>query len=106
MSMTLGGIQVEVSDERQVVGSDESRTASVWHQALQLQTCIKIIVIQVKKRNQARISPRAAQMSSDIHTLKVGREDAGSQATRPFVEIPKDDPHSLQFYTIQDPRAD
>ena len=60
-----------------VVGGDECRTAFVQHQALQFQPCVKVNVIQVKKRKQTGISPRTAQMGSEIHTLQNGPRAGG-----------------------------
>ena len=77
----------EIGDDRQMVRGDESRRTSVECATNETKVVVKVDVVEMHKRQNARIGPRPAEVESQISAIEMLGKQPRSEPPGPFIEI-------------------
>src|SRR6476660_7519734 len=77
-------------------------TASIEVEILELQSLIKVDVIEMKDRQNAGVGSRSLQVIANIGMLQMRLQRSRNNASHPFIEIAQDNACALDFTMVDD----
>jgi hypothetical protein len=95
-------LHLEIDHNRKVIGGNERLSAAMHYNPYDIQSPIKIDVIEVHQWKNTRISPGPSEERTDGNAIEMIFHQTRSQSRNPFIEIPQDNPRPGLAWRLQD----